>query len=108
MHTAPLIRAVWISACLFAFATASLAQTAPSPGPTPAPTPLRIGYAGKLLGYFRVPSEQARDTSKGCPARPEETGSAEAKEFFKASGQYENAVLVGTGDNFSPQLESRA
>lgn len=110
MRTAPLIRAVWISACLFAFATVSLAQPAlsPDPGPTAAPTPLRIGYAGKLLGYFRVPSEQERDTSTGCPARPKELGSDEAKEFFKASGRYENAVLVGTGDNFSPQLESRA
>ena len=98
MHTAPLIRAGWLSVCLFAFATVSLAQDA-------SPTPLRIAYTGKLLGYFRVPSEQARSLT-GCPDRAAGR-SEDADRFLKERDKNHDAILVGTGDNFSPQLESR-
>lgn len=116
MHTALLIRAGWLSVCLFAFAAVSLAQNAPvaSPTPTASPTPLpiRIAYTGRLLGYFRVPSEQPRSLTH-CPGLPADGGvaggSEEAVKFIKERDKKENydAILVGTGDNFSPQLESR-
>lgn len=105
MHTALLIRAGWVSICLLAFASVSLAQGVPSASPSP--TPLRIGYTGKLLGYFRVPSEQARDSFQGCPDR-EGDKSVDAATFLTKSEKHLDAILVGTGDNFSPQLESRA
>lgn len=106
MHTAPLIRVGWVIACLFALASVSFAQGAPSATPTPPPPPLRIGYTGKLLGYFRVPSEQARDSFRGCPDR-ERDKSVDAAAFLTKSEKHLDAILVGTGDNFSPQLESR-
>src|SRR5215213_4063467 len=105
MRTSPLIRAGLISACLFAFAAVSLAQTAPSPAPGPTPPPLQIVYTGRLLGYFRAPADQGRDVTK-CPERADEN-SKEADKFLATRRRYENAILVGTGDNFSPQLESR-
>lgn len=104
MHTAPLIRAGWVMLSLFAFASVALAQGVPSA--TPTPIPIRIGYTGKLLGYFRVPSEQPRDSFPGCPARAD-NNSVDATTFLQERDKYRDAVLVGTGDNFSPQLESR-
>ncbi len=104
MHTALLIRASWLSVCLLAFASVSLAQGVPSPSPSP--TPLRIGYTGKLLGYFRVPSKQARDSFQGCPDRAGEK-SVDAATFLTERDKNPDTILVGTGDNFSPQLESR-
>jgi hypothetical protein len=98
MHMALLIRAGWLSVCLFAFATVALAQDA-------SPTPLRIAYTGKLLGYFRVPSEQTR-SSTGCPDGAAGR-SKEADTFLNERYKNRDAILVGTGDNFSPQLESR-
>lgn len=103
MHTAPLIRAGWVIMCLFAFASVSLAQGVPSA--TPTPTPLRIGYTGKLLGYFRVPSEQPRSLID-CPDLAAGR-SEDADRFLKERYKNHDAILVGTGDNFSPQLESR-
>jgi hypothetical protein len=106
MHTALLIRASWLSVCLLAFASVSLAQDGPSVSPSPSPTPLRIGYTGKLLGYFRVPSEQARDSFQGCSDR-EGDKSVDAATFITKIDKNPDTILVGTGDNFSPQLESR-
>jgi len=100
MHAVSLIRAGWLSVCLFAFATVSLAQDA-------SPTPLRIAYTGELLGYFRVPSEQSRSLTI-CPDWTADR-SEDAARFLTERNKKENydAILVGTGDNFSPQLESR-
>ena len=102
MRTASMIRAGWVSVCLFAFATVSLAQGAPTP------TPLRIAYTGSLLGYFRVPAKQARDKFQGCPNVAGVNSDAANTFLFKTrSLLYRGAVLVGTGDNFSPHLEAR-
>ena len=102
MRTASMIRAGWVSLCLFAFAAVSLAQSAPNPSPPS----LQIAYTGRLLGYFRVSAKQARDKSQGCPNLAGVNSEA-ANTFLKTRDLYRGAVLVGTGDNFSPQLEAR-
>ena len=63
-----------------------------------------IMYTGKLLGYFRTPSLQSREM-RGCPDTY--PSSDAAVEFFKLRKMNSNAILVGTGDNFAPQLEAR-
>jgi hypothetical protein len=87
----------------------SYSQT-PTPSLTPVgitapPTPVRIIYAGKLRGYFRAPSLQAPNDSPGCRSGAED--SEAARTFLAQRQNFLNAILVGTGDNFSPQLESR-
>lgn len=70
----------------------------------------QIIYTGKLLGYFRFPSRQP-STLYRCPdLYPLETGDARlSSAAFEFLNQREKskAVLVGTGDNFAPQLEAR-
>ena len=81
----------------------------PTPSPSPTPTPTQILYTGRLLGYFRVPSLQSGDKLKYpvCPATSSETDSDAATIFLKRRSEHPNAILVGTGDNFAPQLEAR-
>jgi len=76
---------------------------------------IRILYTGKGMGYFRVPDWQgpAADGS-GCkdPARQRDRSDAAAEfdELMKIKFHIERtkgAVLVGTGDNFSPEIEAR-
>ena len=86
------------------------AQATPSPSPTPEPTVVDVVYTGRLLGYFRTPSRQNFNEIKGCPAGGE--SSAAAIEFFAAQKKLKEekklpSVLVGTGDNFGPELEAR-
>ena len=116
MYRALVIRAGWVLLCLLTLATVSFSQTAPSPTPTPSP---QIIYTGKLLGYFRVPAGQLRLPFSGCQPRSDaienslETSahydSKAATAFLKVRDRKENhdAILVGTGDIFAPQLEAR-
>lgn len=73
----------------------------------PASPSADIIYTGRLLGYSRVPSLQPFK-AKGCPdTSPDD--SVAAIDFLEKrnSAAYQKAILVGTGDNFSPQLEAR-
>jgi len=99
-------RALAITVCSLIVVSATLAQQ-------PQPTPPPIIYTGKLIGYFRSPSLQAHNR-KGCPTLAEATSGPTANE--KASNAAAkvlgttlpaNAILLGTGDNFSPQYEAR-
>src|SRR5262245_60213250 len=73
--------------------------------PTPTP-PINVIYTGRLLGHFRLPSVQNFDQPKGCPAASNKD-SAAAQAFLKRRASNHYAILVGTGDNFAPQLEAR-
>lgn len=67
-----------------------------------------IIYTGRLLGYSRVPSLQAFNASAGClPASPNDSEAATDFLGKRNTNSYNTAILVGTGDNFSPQLEAR-
>lgn len=70
-------------------------------------TPIDIMYTGKMLGYFRVPSLQRLEHFKGCYPRSDRYDSEAAAKFLAERDKYPNVLLVGTGDNFSPQLEAR-
>lgn len=63
-------------------------------------------YTGKLLGYFRVPSLQKLEDFKGCYPTSSEDSSA-ARKFLAMRRTNPDAILVGTGDNFAPELEAR-
>src|SRR6185369_4135471 len=56
-------------------------------------------------GYFRVPSLQP-DKMRTCPASSDNDSEA-AKSFKTFREGRTNSVLLGTGDNFAPQLEAR-
>ena len=101
-----LTRAFAIPLCLLIVASATHAQQ-------PTPTPPPIIYTGKLMGYFRSPSLQASGL-KGCPSLPTakagatvDTKPSNAAAVVFRSTLPDGAILVGTGDNFSPQLEAR-
>jgi hypothetical protein len=64
----------------------------------------KIIYTGKLMGYFRSPSNQNGDASRGCSTSKD---SAAAIKFEALRASSPTAILVGTGDNFAPQLEAR-
>lgn len=125
MYRALVIRAGWVSLCLLIFATVSFSQ--PAPNATPSLSPQQIVYTGSLFGYFRVPDLQSV-TARGCPTptptpstspSPDCTSSKiddknrgsdskAASAFLQRKKQcFENAILVGTGDNFAPRLEAR-
>jgi hypothetical protein len=82
---------------------------AASPSPSPAPVSVQVTYTGNMFGYFRLPDEQKK-TDKHCPqgGEIENTANEEAKQFFsmlpKERGQL---ILLGLGENFSPELNSR-
>jgi 5'-nucleotidase-like protein len=100
-----LTRAFAITLCLLIGASTALGQEQkPTPSPSPSPTPqLSVIYTGKLMGYFRSPSLQPSNL-KGCPsgAKPSNAAAVVLGQTFP-----KNAILVGTGENFSPQLEAR-
>lgn len=109
MYRLQLLRAGWISLCLLISATAAFSQNSPSSAPaSDANSSTQVVYTGKLLGYFRVPSRQSLTAVSGCPASSGDNPSQEAIGFLKLrNGNYANAILVGTGDNFAPQFEAR-
>ena len=86
-------------------------QAQPASGTEPAtarePVNVDVVYTGKLYGYFRLPSLQKIDAISGC--REDGARSPAADQFLKRqeSDFTKMTVLVGTGDNFSPQLEAR-
>jgi hypothetical protein len=72
----------------------------------PPPEKIEVIYTGKLLGYFRSPSLQPRNlTQCSDPSRGKD--SEAATQFLQARVFHHEAILVGTGDNFAPQLEAR-
>ena len=114
MYRALVIRAGWVSLCLLMIAAVSFSQ--PAPNATPSPNSVQIVYTGKLLGYFRVPSlqsgalpEKTGGVLQRCPALSKESDSPAAMAFMEQrdNEMFKNAILVGTGDNFSPRLEAR-
>jgi hypothetical protein len=75
----------------------------------PADVKMDIIYTGRLLGYFRVPSLQKFNEVNGCPDEDHLKPSKAAKQFLDVRDPQskDKTVLVGTGDNFAPQLEAR-
>jgi len=64
-----------------------------------------VVYTGRLFGYFRVPTLQPA-TLRTCPATSDNDSEA-AKKFKEFRLKHPYSVLLGTGDNFAPQLEAR-
>jgi len=66
-----------------------------------------ILFTGKLLGYFRIPDEQSVEESAAgeCPKISEYNDPV--GEFLKQANKGPNTILVGTGDNFAPELLAR-
>jgi hypothetical protein len=70
-----------------------------------------ILYTGKLMGHFRVPDVQgpAADGS-GCGQSSPSIAANDFDEIVKTqlhSASVKKPILVGTGDNFAPELEAR-
>ena len=112
MNLRVLLKAALFSAILFTSTTA-IAQSQLTPEPEPTPTPANVNvdvvYTGRLFGYFRVPSLQKFGDIKGCPEEGQQPFSHAADQFREVRDKQvkTKTVLVGTGDNFSPQLEAR-
>lgn len=92
------------------------AKSADSPTkPAPSSEPSFL-LTGKLFGYFRSPNKQT-ETDGIAPGHPcpeaetiqsnETVMSPDAVEFMKVAGKYNRSILLGTGDNFSPNYYSR-
>ncbi len=77
--------------------------------PPPIDVKVDVVYTGKLLGYYRVPSLQKFNEVNGCPGEGQLEPSKAAKQFLYVRDKQDKdkTVLVGTGDNFAPQLEAR-
>ena len=75
----------------------------------PADAKLDVIYTGRLLGYFRVPSLQKFNEVNGCPDEAHLNPSKAAKQFLavRDTQSTDKTILVGTGDNFAPELEAR-
>nr|HEV7954113.1 5'-nucleotidase C-terminal domain-containing protein [Candidatus Acidoferrales bacterium] len=117
------------SACVIALCLAppNYSQTqqdaAPPKQTSPAPAAvqddkvdaIRLLYTGKTFGYFRIPDWQGPSAvGDGCkdPARQRDKSdaAAEFEELLKTQFQIDKtkgAILVGTGDNFAPEIEAR-
>lgn len=85
----------------------SSSAAAPSAGATAASDSLPVFFTGRLFGYFRDPDRQMWDTAADTSPR-----SPQVQTFLdelRSLGGAERAVrlLVGMGDNFSPDLLSR-
>src|SRR6186713_626020 len=62
-------------------------------------------YTGRTLGYYRVPDQQTT-SSRACSER--EATLAQVTQFLDAARTVSAPrVLVGMGDNFSPELNAR-
>ena len=103
----------------------SQAQQEPTPPPQAPSAPsaaqdnrvdaIRILYTGKTFGYFRIPDWQGPTAlGDGCkdPAQQKDKSdaAAEFEELLKDQFQIDKtkgAILVGTGDNFAPEIEAR-
>ncbi len=114
-------------AVVLALAVASPAQTPQTPAvpdaaPSAAPSTqgeqassIRILYTGKTFGYFRIPDWQGPNADGGgCTSSARQNKQSEAAaefdELLKTELQNHKtgtAVLLGTGDNFAPEIEAR-
>ncbi len=64
-----------------------------------------ILYTGRTLGYYRVPDQQTTST-RACSER--DATLAQVTQFLDAARSVPPpTVLVGMGDNFSPELNAR-
>src|SRR5689334_8582070 len=108
MKLRALLKAALFCVALLTAAT-TYAQDNANPTPTPAPSPVDVVYTGKQLGYFRVPSLQDFHATDGCPKYDERQVSPAARQFLIARDHPgpNPTILVGTGDNFAPELEAR-
>jgi hypothetical protein len=123
MHFLSLARASLLAAliiggqkgCLQMYSEDSpMAVPGPQQGANLTPGELRLLYTGKLLGYFRIPDWQSPDSTVACANNG--TESKAAKDFVKVldavaadipDKTLTGAILLGTGDNFSPEIEAR-
>ena len=65
-----------------------------------------VAYQGRFLGYARAPESQTQgDTS--CTAFPNERLSPFTRAMLVLTTAYPDRVLVGMGNNFSPDLFAR-
>ena len=73
------------------------------------PDKTEVVYTGRLFGYFRVPSLQSATWDPKLPPCPATSNndSEAAKKFKEFREEHKKSVLLGTGDNFAPQLEAR-
>lgn len=127
MRVLPLASLLFGFAVSFSLGAPNYPQTRQEPAPPKQPASttspagdnrvdaIRILYTGKTFGYFRIPDWQspAADGS-GCkdPARQKDrsVAAAEFDQLLKDDFQIDKtkgAVLVGTGDNFAPEIEAR-
>src|ERR1051325_4388569 len=100
-----LTRAVGITLGALTAPAAIVAQKKNDP-PIPPPP---IIYTGKLIGYFRSPSLQPSDqiscpVKNGADAAAAIASKAAAVALALGKKLPANKILVGTGDNFSPQF----
>ena len=111
MQTTLVIRAGWLSFCVLISAIVSNGQGVSQSVPTD-PTevsqqpPVQVVYTGRLFGYFRMPSKQSGDVFQPCLQSGDKDSQA-AIDFLRNRQRYQQAVLVGTGDNFAPRREAR-
>lgn len=93
---------------LLGFAVSTHGQTPNvSTQPQTTTTTDEVVYTGRLLGYFRVPSLQKFDAQAGCPQLSLKDSQPAIDFLNRRNSDHPNAILVGTGDNFSPELEAR-
>ena len=125
------VHATCLGLSLFWLTATASAQPAPNPTETPTPVPSLV-YTGNLFGYFRTPSHQSIKSVGTCPTTDPSPQNSDAANIFLAvrnnqisaltrkeqdaipqeyrgeySKQLQEAVLLGTGDNFAPRLEAR-
>jgi len=78
---------------------------------TPSEPQLPIVVTGRMMGYYRLPDRQPlqfNSADQPCPSDPEKKLSPEAAIFPKKYLRGSGALLLGAGDNFSPNYFSRA
>ena len=76
---------------------------------------IRLLYTGKTFGYFRVPDWQGPTaTGDGCKDPAHQKDKSDAVVEFESLLQKDakltagnGAILLGTGDNFAPEIEAR-
>lgn len=109
MTIRPFVHAALFFVILVSQALIAAGQDKPETPTAKQLTNVDIIYTGKLYGYFRFPSLQPIKATAGCHEVKKNSGSAAAEQFFrkKEINFTKETVLVGTGDNFAPQLEAR-
>ncbi|MBZ5533507.1 MAG: 5'-nucleotidase C-terminal domain-containing protein [Acidobacteriia bacterium] len=78
------------------------------------PVNMKVFYTGRLLGYFRMTNWQSPD-DRECPTSQDEalyplgehSAQSISAQVFPALTSPLPSILVGTGDNFAPELAAR-